>query len=77
MYIDSNKEHDMNEASWDRITRVIGGGALLALGAFTFSGAGAVISIVLGLVFLVTGAVGWCPIYAALRIRTRQTESIV
>lgn len=65
----------MNEANWDRVARVVIGGGLLAFGALTFSGVGAAVSIVIGLILLVTGAIGWCPIYAVLRTRTSRTET--
>ena len=66
----------MNEASWDRIGRVVAGLALIALGAFTFSGVGAIVSVAVGLILLVTGAIGWCPIYATFRTGTRSTETV-
>ena len=52
----------MNQSNWDRIARVVIGGGLLALGAFTFSGVGAIIAIAVGLILVGTGAVGFCPI---------------
>lgn len=65
----------MNEASWDRIARVGAGVMLLALSATAFSGIWVVVGVVAGLILTVTGAVGWCPIYAALRIRTRDEST--
>ncbi len=59
-----------NEASWDRIARVVIGLALIALGIFSLQGAGGVISILAGLILLVTGAVGFCPIYKILGVCT-------
>ena len=60
-----------NEASWDRIVQMVGGAVLIGLGL------GGVISSPWGWIaaavsggFLVTGIVGWCPIYAALHLRT-------
>ena len=64
----------MNEASWDRIVRVVGGAALLTLGATVLSGGWAVAAVVAGLVFTITGAIGWCPIYWILRTGTRKTS---
>ena len=63
----------MNEAGWDRIIRVIGGILLLALG---FGGVavgtlGWVFKII-GILLLVTGLVGFCPVYALLKIRTKK-----
>ena len=61
----------VNEAGWDRMARVALGLALLALG---WSG---VVTGTLGVVFrlggfvpLVTGLVGWCPLYQVLGIKT-------
>lgn len=68
----------MNEASWDRIARVVLGAVLIGLG---FSGAiegglGTFLGI-LGFVPLVTGLVGWCPLYAIFRFRTnRETANV-
>lgn len=66
----------MNEASWDRILRVGIGIALIAVG---FSGAvegglGTFLG-VLGFVPLITGLLGWCPLYAIFRFRTNR-ESV-
>jgi len=56
-----------NEASWDRLLRVVAGLVLIALTV------GGMIGIWgwLGLVLIVTGAIGWCPIYAVLGLKTR------
>jgi hypothetical protein len=61
----------VNESSIDRIIRVVAGLALLALG---FSGMvtgtlGTVFKI-LGFVPLLTGVVGFCPIYSLLKFQT-------
>ncbi|MHB8855995.1 MAG: YgaP family membrane protein [Bellilinea sp.] len=63
----------INEAGWDRILRVLAGILLLALGF------GGVVAGTLGLVFkvigsllLVTGLVGYCPVYALLKVRTKK-----
>lgn len=68
----------MNEASWDRIARVVLGIVLIALG---FSGAvegglGTALGLI-GFVPLITGLVGWCPLYAIFRFRTnRETAQV-
>ncbi len=60
-----------NEAGWDRIIRVVLGIVLLYLGlAGVVTGAGGFILDVLGVVFLLTGLVGFCPLYAVLGLRT-------
>ena len=63
----------INQAGWDRLVRVFGGIALIVL-YFTdvFTGTLGVILAVAGLVFLVTGLAGWCPIYASFRTRTNR-----
>jgi len=61
----------VNEASWDRIARIVLGIVLLVLGwgGAVGGGLGTVFKF-LGFVPLATGLVGWCPIYALLRFRT-------
>ena len=61
----------VNEAGWDRVARVALGLAVLLLG---WSG---VVTGTLGVVFrfggflpLVTGLVGWCPLYQLLGVTT-------
>jgi predicted PurR-regulated permease PerM len=68
----------MNEASWDRIARVVLGIVLIALG---FSGAvegglGTFLGL-FGFVPLITGLVGWCPLYAIFRFRTNRETARV
>jgi hypothetical protein len=61
----------INEASWDRILRVLLGLALLyvGFGGVVVSGWGIAIGI-LGLVSLLTGLFGICPLYAVLKFHT-------
>lgn len=68
----------MNEASWDRIARVVLGIVLIALG---FSGAvegglGTFLGL-FGFVPLITGLAGWCPLYAIFRFRTNRETARV
>ncbi len=61
-----------NEASWDRIARVVLGVVLIYLGfSDTVSGGLGVFLGILGFVPLITGLVGWCPIYAITKFRTK------
>lgn len=62
----------MNESNGDRIARGVAGVVLLALGFTVLNGAFAAIAVVVGLILVVTGAVGFCPIYAALKTGTRK-----
>ena len=62
-----------NQSGLDRIIRAIAGIALIFLYfAGVFTGALGILSIVIGVVLLFTGAVGFCPIYAALKIKTNK-----
>ncbi|NMC81198.1 MAG: DUF2892 domain-containing protein [Chloroflexi bacterium] len=64
-----------NESGIDRILRVIVGAALLAL---YFSGAVAgawgIVLVVVGAIALLTGIVGFCPLYALLKIQTNKAK---
>lgn len=65
----------INEAGWDRVLRVIGGGLLLYLGwaGVVTSTLGTVLKF-FGFVPLVTGLVGWCPAYTLFRVRTNKVQ---
>jgi hypothetical protein len=64
----------LNESNIDRIIRAVAGVVLLYLGfGGVLSGTLAVVSNVLGVVLLFTGAVGFCPIYAVLKFSTRKS----
>jgi hypothetical protein len=58
-----------NEGTTDRIIRVVLGVALIAV-AWLVLGLGALPGILAGIVGLVTGAVGVCPAYCVLNVRT-------
>jgi len=63
----------INEASWDRIIRVILGIVLLYLGwAGVVSGGLGVFFKYFGFIPLITGLVGWCPLYAVFKFRTNK-----
>lgn len=63
----------VNEAPWDRILRVLCGAGLLYLAwAGIIAGGWGVVVLVVGLILLVTGAIGFCPLYALLKIRTNK-----
>jgi hypothetical protein len=58
----------INESSWDSIIRVFSGFFLLYLGlGGELTGALAVLADVFGLFLLLTGVVGFCPIYIFFR----------
>ena len=63
----------INEAPWDRIVRVILGIGLLALAwAGVVTGGWAVVVLAVGAIALLTGLVGFCPLYALLKVRTNK-----
>jgi hypothetical protein len=63
----------INESSLDRIIRVVLGIVLLALYfTGTVTGGLGIVFIILGAVALLTGVVGFCPLYALLKINTNK-----
>ena len=62
----------MNEGTADRVIRVVAGIVLLALGwGEVVTGTLGTVVKVLGFVPLLTGLVGWCPLYAVAHLSTR------
>jgi hypothetical protein len=62
-----------NESGLDRIIRVILGVVLLALYfTGTVTGGLGIVLIVVGAIALLTGVVGFCPLYALLKLRTNK-----
>ena len=59
-----------NEANWDRIARVVLGVGLLIVGFGVIGGTGGTVLGIVGLVPLLTGLVGWCPLYSVFKFRT-------
>jgi hypothetical protein len=65
-----------NLATWDRTLRILLGLAMLLLGCSGLvGGLWAIALVVFAWVPLLTGAVGWCPVYAMLGISTRKSSS--
>jgi len=63
----------LNEAGWDRIVRVVLGIALLYLGwTGVVAGGWGTFFKIIGFVPLITGLVGWCPLYALFKFRTNK-----
>lgn len=64
----------VNESGLDRGIRVVLGLVLLYLGlGGVVTGALAVVLAIVGGIALVTGLVGFCPLYALLKIRTNKS----
>lgn len=63
----------LNVGRPDRTARVVGGLVLLALALFAVGGFWAILFGLVGLVLIVTGAVGFCPLYRVLGLSTCRT----
>ena len=64
----------VNEAGWDRIVRVVLGLILLYLWlGGVLSGTLAIVLGIIGIIFLVTGIVGFCPLYRVLGFATKKS----
>ncbi len=60
-----------NEAGLDRVIRIVAAAVLAALAlAGVVTGTLAIVAWVVAAILLVTGLVGFCPLYAIFRIRT-------
>jgi hypothetical protein len=69
------KEKNMktNESTLDRIIRVVLGIALLGLrAANVVMGTLGWVFLIVGAIALVTGLIGFCPLYALLKIKTKK-----
>ena len=64
-----------NEASWDRIGRVVLGIGLIGGGFLAVGGGWGWALATVGGILLVTGLIGWCPIYAAIGRGTKTTKT--
>jgi hypothetical protein len=64
-----------NESPIDRVIRVILGAVLLYLAFGVFAGVLTVIFAVLGAIFVLTGVVGFCPLYALLHLNTNKAKA--
>ena len=62
----------INQANWDRIVRVVLGIAILYLGwAGVVTGGWGLFLKIFGFIPLLTGLIGWCPIYSLVKISTK------
>ncbi len=63
----------INEATWDRIVRVVLGIVFLYLGwgGIVAGGWGTFFKII-GFVPLLTGLIGWCPAYSLFKFQTKK-----
>lgn len=63
----------LNMAGWDRIVRLVVAVALILFSAFVlrFNTLGIVLAVV-GVIFIATALIGWCPLYTVLGFRTKR-----
>ncbi len=62
----------MNESNLDRLLRTLAGIILLIVGfGGMLTGTLGLVAKVIGVLLVVTGLVGFCPIYALLKIKTK------
>lgn len=61
-----------NEAGWDRTVRVIAGIAMILIPIIFTRQAWGIVTGILGLVLLLTGLTGFCPLYSLLKFSTRK-----
>ncbi len=67
----------INEANWDRVVRVALGLVLLYLGWGGIAAGGLGIALkIIGFVPLLTGLVGWCPLYALFKFSTKRLSQV-
>jgi hypothetical protein len=65
----------VNESNMDRIIRVVIGLVLLVLYfAGSVTGVLGILAVALGAILLLTGAVGFCPLYTLLKVSTKKTS---
>ena len=60
-----------NVGSIDRIIRIVLGLALIVIGFFVLGGTAGTIVGVIGFIPLLTGLLGWCPLYFLFKFSTR------
>ncbi len=63
-----------NEGKTDRIIRIVLGIILLGLAFFNLTGAAQIIAGIVGVIALVTGAIGFCGLYKVLGISTMEKK---
>lgn len=62
----------LNESNIDRIIRAVVGIALLYVGFGSLGGTLGIVLGIVGAILLITGAIGFCPIYFALKLSTKK-----
>lgn len=62
----------VNEAGWDRVFRVVLGVVLLIVGFGVMTGTAGLVVGIVAFVPLLTGLLGWCPLYSLFGFRTNK-----
>jgi VIT1/CCC1 family predicted Fe2+/Mn2+ transporter len=66
-------EIKMNQSTFERFARIILGGLLLLLASYVpMNALLSWIAVLAGLILMLTGLAGWCPIYSALNLSTKK-----
>jgi hypothetical protein len=65
----------VNEGSIDRAMRLVAAGVLIGIGLGVVRGAGGIAMAVVGVIPLLTGLSGFCPLYTLLGIDTSRRRS--
>jgi len=64
-----------NESMLDRVIRFVLGAVLLyAWYTVLVTGVLATVALVIGVVLMLTGLIGWCPLYSLFGMSTRQSQ---
>lgn len=63
----------LNMGGIDRIIRIVAGLVLIVLGFFVLSGTWGIVVGIVGFIPLLTGLIGWCPLYLPFKISTRKS----
>jgi hypothetical protein len=66
----------MNEGGWDRVIRAAVGVVLLCAAWLSLSGATSLVAAVIGVILVLTGFAGWCPVYSLFNVSTRKKASV-
>ncbi|MEZ4862805.1 MAG: DUF2892 domain-containing protein [Caldilineaceae bacterium] len=65
-----------NESLVDRIVRFVVGAVLFYLWyAALVTGVWAIVALVVGVIFMLTGIVGWCPLYSLFGMSTGHSQT--
>lgn len=65
----------MNEGSIDRLVRLVAAGVLIGIGLGVLRGAGGIAMAAVGVIPLLTGVTGFCPLYTVFGIDTSRRSS--